>query len=305
MSPSIEVGPILAKRLNAQWSFDCSPGRELGKGSVADVYLGTNHYTQEGIAIKKQRLRWSSGSKGSMLRHEYGVYQELGRGEGIPTVYDYCRERYRYRGERRYRCYLVMEQLGPSLYKTMQHRLGRPRLASSGLFFSLEEVVSIGEQLISALQLIHNRNFIHRDVQPKNIVYDRSRERVLLIDYAVAEKYRNPTTHGHLPWQAARMVGSPIFASLNSHRGHTVSQRDDMESLGYVLVYLVRGQLPWQHLSAKAKDLIAVKKSTITIEGLCGGLEPLCKFFRSVKRLVFGQEPDYNGLRRVLCSLVM
>lgn len=101
------------------------------------------------------------------------------------------------------------------------------------------------------------------------------------------------------------MVGSPVFASLNSHRGHTLSRRDDMESLGYVLVYLVRGQLPWQRFSTAAKDLIFVKKSTITIEDLCGGLEPLCNYFRSVKQLAFGQEPDYDGLRRVLRALVM
>ncbi|KAJ5751527.1 uncharacterized protein N7511_008492 [Penicillium nucicola] len=293
------------KRLNAQWSFDCLPGRELGKGSVADVYLGTNHCTQEKVAIKKQRIPWSSSAKGNTLNHEYSVFQELGRGEGIPIVHDYCRERYRYRGENRYRCYLIMEQLGPSLYKTMHHRLGRPRLASSGLFFSLEEVVSIGDQMICALQLIHNRNFIHRDVQPGNIVYDRFRERVLLIDFSVAERYRGTTAHRHAPWQATQMVGSPVFASLNSHRGHSVSRRDDMESLGYVLVYLVRGQLPWQHLPAETKDLMFAKKSAITTKELCGGLEPLCKFLRSVKRLGFGQEPDYDGLRRVLRALVV
>jgi len=239
-----------------------------------------------------------------VLYHEYKVYQELGPGEGIPAVHDYCREMYRHRGERRYRCYIIMEQLGPSLHKIMHCRLGRPRLASSGLFFSLEEVVSIGDRVISTLRHIHNRGFVHRDVQPGNIVFDRFQERVLLIDYAVAQRYRSATTLRHFPRQASRMVGSPVFISVNSHRDHTVSRRDDMESLGYVLVYLFRGQLPWQHFPPEASDLMLVTKSTIMIEDLCRGLKPFYEYFHSVKALAFDETPNYDGLRRILRGLV-
>ena len=194
---------------------------------------------------------------------------------------------------------MIMERLGPSLHKAMHHRLGKPRLASSGLFFSLEEVVNIGSQMISALQYLHDKGLIHRDVQPGNIVYDIPCKRVLLIDYGAAQRYRNAT-----PRRSSKImpgvIGSPLFTSLSGHRGDTLSRRDDLESLGYVLVYLFHGRLPWQHLFPQASDHIFTKKTSILTEDRCSRLEPFSDYFQSVKGLSFGQAPDYAGLREIL-----
>ena len=199
---------------------------------------------------------------------------------------------------------MIMERLGPSLHKAMHHRLGNPRLASSGLFFSLKEAVDIGRQMISALRLLHEKGFVHRDVQPRNIVYDLPRKRVFLIDYGAAQSYRNATTPECSSESVPKMIGSPIFTSLSSHRGDKISRRDDLESLGYVLVYLFHGQLPWQHLLSRDSDDIFAKKASILTEDRCGRLEPFEEYFQSVKRLSSGQSPDYAGLQEMLEALV-
>lgn len=197
-----------------------------------------------------------------------------------------------------------MERLGPSLHKIMHRRLGKPRLASSGLFFSLEEVVNIGIQVLSTLQWFHDKGFVHRDVQPGNIIYDFSQQRVLLIDYGAAQRYRNATIPRHTAKNMRELIGSSVFTSLSSHRGETFSRRDDLESLGYVLVYLFHGQLPWQHLCPQASDDIIAKKSSILAEDRCGKLEPFNGYFQSVRRLSIEEAPDYAGLQEMLGSLV-
>ncbi|KAJ5318681.1 hypothetical protein N7476_005101 [Penicillium atrosanguineum] len=195
-----------------------------------------------------------------------------------------------------------MERLGPSLHKAMSHKKSKPRLASS-LFFSLEEVVSIGTQVVSALQLLHDNGLVHRDVQPGNIVYDLAEKRVLLIDYGAARKCRE-TRNPKDSDLTSDMVGSPVFTSLNSHSGNASTLRDDLESLGYVLVYLYRGKLPWHHLGPDAIDQFIASKSSITMEDSGDKLEPFDEYFQSVNQLVPDGRPDYAGLQKILEALV-
>lgn len=228
------------------------------------------------------------------------MYQELGRGDGIPEVYGYYKESDRHNCEHRHRCYLVMERLGPNLFQVMQRRRGRPRLMGNGLFFSAEEILTIGQQIVSALQTLHNRSFVHRDVHPGNIVYDRAQNRVLLIDYTAASRYCNPATRRHYVRRRCGAIGSCDFTSMNRHRGYALSRRDDLESLDYVLVYLFRGRLPWQYIWTATESDVAANKSSIAIEDLGGGVESLTEYFRLVRKLSFDETPDYDGLRGIL-----
>lgn len=198
---------------------------------------------------------------------------------------------------------MVMERLGPSLFKIMQSKLARPRLASSGMFFSLEEVARIGAQMVSTLEFVHDRHFIHQNIRPEHIVYDLRHRRVVLIGYGTAQRYRDATTLRHFPELPGGAVGSPHFTSAGGHLGRTLSRRDDMESLGYVLVYLFRGTLPWVSTPCKTDVDLFVRKSSIRPEDLCGGLQPLCNYFQSVKLLSFDQTPEYDDLRRMMHAL--
>ena len=238
----------------------------------------------------------------STLHREYEIYRQLGPCQGVPSVYDHGFHRLKRGRGYGWRYYMVMERLGPTLHHAVQGRLGRPRLASSGLFFTLEEIAHIGKQMVSTLKFIHSKDFIHGDVQPRNIAYDLSFKRMLLTGFGAAQSCREDPTRPHLPPQPAGAKSSSIFASRHSHQGHTLSQRDDMESLGYVLVFLSRGHLPWQTQGATTES-ISLMKSSIGTENLCSGLQPLCKYLNSVKALSTGQVPDYDSLIRILGAL--
>lgn len=237
-----------------------------------------------------------------MLRHEHEFYQKLGGGNGVPKVHGYYGKSYRHSRGYEHRCYLVMERLGPSLNQVMHRRLGRPRLLGNGLFFAVEEILSIGQQIISTLEHLHHRSFIHRDVEPGNIVYDPALNHVLLIDYTEVTRYRDPVTRKHYARTRCESVGSLHFTSINSHHGYRLSRRDDLESLGYVLVYLFRGRLPWHNVSAATNDEVVAQKSSLTNEDLGGGVECLAEYFRFVRQLSFDETPHYDGLRRILQS---
>ena len=91
--------------------------------------------------------------------------------------------------------------------------------------------------------------------------------------------------------------------SINAHHGVEQSRRDDMESIGYVLVYFMKlGKLPWMGL--KTEDvrerykMIGHIKEDITTSKLCGGINrEFGTYLRYVKSLKFADRPDYNYLK--------
>lgn len=186
-----------------------------------------------------------------------------------------------------------MERLGPSLHQTIQGRLGRPRLGGSGLFFSLEEIADIGKQMVSTLRYIHGENFIHGDVQPRKIAYDLSLKRLFLIGFGAAQSLQK------IPYQPAGAKSSFVFASRFRQQGITLSPRDDMESLGYILIFLLRGHLPWQAHGMTADSILSMKCSIAT-EILCSGLRPLCEYMDAINALASDQIPDYDNLSSIL-----
>lgn len=132
---------------------------------------------------------------------------------------------------------------------------------------------------------------------------------VHIIDFGLAKKYRDPKSHIHIPYRENKnLTGTARYASINTHLGIEQSRRDDMESLGYVLMYFLRGSLPWQGLKAATKrqkyEKISEKKMSTPIELLTKGY-PLefTTYFQYCRSLRFDDKPDYSYLRKVFRDL--
>lgn len=132
---------------------------------------------------------------------------------------------------------------------------------------------------------------------------------VNVIDFGLAKKYRDPKTHLHIPYRENKnLTGTARYTSINTHLGVEQSRRDDMESLGYVLMYFLRGQLPWQGLKAATKkqkyDRIMEKKMTTPTEVLCRGFpNEFAIYLNYCRSLRFDDKPDYSYLRKLFRDL--
>lgn len=132
---------------------------------------------------------------------------------------------------------------------------------------------------------------------------------VNIIDFGLAKKYRDPKTHLHIPYRENKnLTGTARYTSINTHLGVEQSRRDDMESLGYVLMYFLRGSLPWQGLKAATKkqkyDRIMEKKMTTPTEFLCRGFpNEFAIYLNYTRSLRFDDKPDYSYLRKLFRDL--
>lgn len=154
------------------------------------------------------------------------------------------------------------------------------------------------EHLISQIEKIHLQGVIHRDIKPANLLVTNTQ--IMVIDLGVAKRYVDPSTGRHIPLAHSKVFfGSTWYASLNAHCGTELSRRDDLESLGYTLIHVHQGWLPWQEL---AKQTIRRKKM-IAIEDLCSKCPmAFSEYMRNVRALKFDQDPDYDLLRHIFRS---
>lgn len=265
-------------------------GRKIGSGSFGDIYLGTNIISGEEVAIKLENIK----AKHPQLEYEAKVYKALSGGVGIPFVRWYGTE-----------CdynAMVIDLLGPSLEDLFNYCNRK---------FTYKTVLLLADQLICRIEYIHARCFIHRDIKPDNFLMGIGRRgsQVNVIDFGLAKKYRDPRTHLHIPYRENKnLTGTARYASVNTHLGIEQSRRDDLESLGYVLIYFCRGSLPWQGLKAATKrqkyDRIMEKKMTIPNDVLTKGLPvEFLEYMNYVKNLRFDDKPDYGYLRKLFRDL--
>lgn len=249
--------------------------------------MGVNIISGEEVAIKLENIF----SKHPQLEYEARVYKTLAGGTGIPFI--------RWFGSQNEYNALVMDLLGPSLEDLFNFCERR---------FSYKTVVLLADQLITRLEYLHAKSFIHRDVKPDNFLMGIGRRgnQVNIIDFGLAKRFRDPRTHLHIPYRENKnLTGTARYASINTHLGVEQSRRDDLESLAYVLIYFMRGQLPWQGLKAVTKkqkyDRIMEKKMTTSTDTLTKGLPNEFAIFLSYSRsLRFEDRPDYIYLRRLM-----
>ncbi|CAE8653314.1 unnamed protein product, partial [Polarella glacialis] len=262
-------------------------GRKIGAGSFGAIHLGTNIQTGEEVAIKLEPLK----SRHPQLLYEAKIYKILSGGIGIPLVHWYGVE-----GDF---TIMVLDLLGPSLEDLLNFCKGR---------LSLKTVLMLADQMINRIEYVHVKNVIHRDVKPDNFLLGMGHKanQVNLIDFGLAKRYRDARTQQHIPYREGKaLTGTARYASINTHVGLEQSRRDDLEAVGYVLVYLVRGSLPWQGLPGRTKqekyDQILKRKMETTPQDLCSELPSQMALYLSYCReLQFEDRPDYGYLRQLL-----
>lgn len=196
---------------------------------------------------------------------------------------------------------MVIDLLGKSLQSHLStlHKL------------SLKSTLMVADQMISSIEYLHKRSFIHRDIKLDNFVMGIGKKagQVYIIDFGLAKRYRDLKTHKHIKMvKGKNLTGTARYASINALKGYEQSRRDDMESLGYVFIYLLKGSLPWIGLSGdklKSKfEMICDYKETIPLSRLCEGIpEEFAMYLDEVRNLEFTEEPDYAKYRQMFRNL--
>ncbi|KAE8698436.1 Casein kinase I isoform epsilon [Hibiscus syriacus] len=230
-------------------------GRKIGSGSFGEIYLATHIETGETVAVKIENRQ----TKHPQLLYEAKLYNILQGGSGIARI-KWC-------GVNGEDNMLVLDLLGPSLEDLFVY---------CGRKFSLKTVLILADQMITRVEFMHAKGFLHRDIKPDNFLMGLGRKanQVYIIDFGLAKRYRDPNTNRHIPYRENKnLTGTARYASCNAHLGIEQSCRDDLESFGYVLLYFLRGSLPWQGLKAATKkqkyNKICEKKVATPIEVLC------------------------------------
>ena len=171
----------------------------------------------------------------------------------------------------------------------------------------------LGIQMTDRIEWVHNKLIVHRDIKPDNFVMGRgdSAHIVYLLDFGLSKKYWSSHLNSHLKFTInKKLTGTARYASINALRGCEQSRRDDLEAIGYVLLYFLRGSLPWQGLKMDKKDdrykKIYEKKKATTAEELAKGFpSEMCEYVKYTRNLDFEAKPDYNYLRGLLKNIMM
>ena len=261
--------------------------KKIGAGSFGEIFAAEDIHTHELYAIKTEQIR----AKCPQLLYEAQLYNTFQGSVIAPHIY--------MSGTEGQKNFMVIDLLGKSLEDlfVMCHRK-----------FSVKTVLMLADQMISCVQFLHEKNYLHRDIKPDNFAIGRGKDsnKVFILDFGLSKRYRDQNTLEHIPYaENKNLSGTARYASINALRGIQQSRRDDLEALGYVWLYLLRGSLPWMGLQAnghlqKYRRILESKLQT-PVEILCKGF-PLefIQYFYYVRKLQFTETPDYTFLRTMM-----
>ncbi|CAA3028048.1 casein kinase 1 HD16 [Olea europaea subsp. europaea] len=271
--------------------------RKLGKGGFGQVYVGrriSGGIERTGPDAIEFEHRNSKGCNYGPP-YEWQVYNSLNGCYGIPWVH--------YKGRQGDFYILVMDILGPSLWDVWN---------SLGQSMSLHMVACIAVEAISILEKLHLKGFVHGDVKPENFLLGQpgsaDEKKLYLIDLGLASRWKDASTGQHVDYDQRPDIfrGTIRYASVHAHLGRTGSRRDDLESLAYTLIFLIKGRLPWQGYQGDNKSFLVCKKKMATSPELicCFCPAPFKQFLEAVTNMTFDEEPNYFKLISFFESLI-
>ena len=204
----------------------------IGEGSFGCVFKGINIINESEIAIKAEK----KNSKFLLLETESQFLQNL-KGYGIPEI-----KSFGYSGNFNI---LIMELLGPNLLQLKEKKN-----------FNIKDIAMISIQIIDRIEYVHSKNIIHRDIKPENFTIGyKNLGTIYIIDFGIARKYKSSRTGKHLNYSlAGKLFGTVRYLSYNASRRVQQSRRDDLEAIGYILIYLSTGSLPWKGLNLNSRN---------------------------------------------------
>ena len=265
--------------------------KKIGQGSFGCIYESKSIHSNKLYAIKVEDMK-----NQQFILEEESLYLSYLNFPFVPKV-----KTFGYSGTF---IILVMELLGVSLDKILLDLPSRK--------MSIRCVCNIAYQLLKIFELIHECHIVHRDIKPANIAIGRDEKSkyLYLLDFGLSKKYRSSKTKSHYPFvKKNKLVGNARYSSINALNGGSQSRRDDLESLGYLLVYFIKGRLPWQGHISNSKDdkyyKIKKIKAETTPEQLCQELPPQFEEYISYTRnLEYAEDPDYNYLRNLFLEVL-
>ena len=263
--------------------------KKLGEGSFGLIYSAKTQHNWYAVKLE-------SRNRGQNLLENEACIMYYLRGKRIPAIKSYA-------NDLNFNI-LVMELMGKSLEEIFES-LPKKKM-------SVNCVAKIGIQMIEILEYIHKKHIIHRDIKPDNFVMGRADKSkyVYLLDFGLAKKYRSSTTLKHYRMTKKKnLTGTARYASINALNGLTQSRRDDLEAVGYVLMYFLRGKLPWQGLRVKNKEdryhkIMEIKQET-SPSLLCHGFpKEFKKYVEYTRNLEYEQDPDYEMLKNLFKTVL-
>lgn len=264
--------------------------KKLGAGGAGELWLADDTKTKEKVAVKME----NATAKDPQLAKEYKLYKIFQGVPGVATI--------RFYGKERQFNIMVMDLLDKNL-ETLFRLVGKR--------FSLKTTCMCALQNIETVKAIHAKGYIHRDIKPENFMSGtgKKKDKIFIIDFGIAVPYLDPKGNHKAFGKSKSLMGTARYASINIHLGNETSRRDDMETLGYVLIYFVRGDLPWQGIEAPTLkerfEKLAKAKQSTTLEQLCKGLPPeFLAYMKYVRGLKFEQAPDYKYCTALFNSLM-